>query len=117
MAELESRFTNQQSFYGNATVEQVSDGILLFSYGMLIAKLSYKGNDSYKLQVTNAWDYSQTTLKHLKEFIKQNVYFNDKVNGIVIFPKTKEGYLVDKYGNYLTKSKIKDLIKDQPRLI
>lgn len=114
---LEPRFTNQLSFYNKATVEEVKSGYRLYSYGTLIAELVYQGDDDFRLRITEYWGYSNTTLKHLKEFIKQNVYYNDKVNGTVIFPKNEEGYHVDKYENCLTKSDIKKLIKDQPHLI
>lgn len=58
----------QKSFYGKAELlgnEETGDVILL-SYGTPVAL--FRANED-KVYFYPAWDYSQTTLKHVKEFL------------------------------------------------
>lgn len=68
--ELQPRFNNQKSFYGKALVKETNKGQELYSYNTLVAK-----NESDKIKVTHNENYlTQTTLKHIKEFIQQLGY-------------------------------------------
>lgn len=50
-----------------------TDEIMLFSYETHICTVRYCNI----IVLTEYWDYSRTTLKHLKQFL-DNHYFNDK---------------------------------------
>lgn len=69
--ELTPMYDNRASFYGKAhVIEQYSDDgkvvITLRSYSTDVARINEDG--SAKVYGT----YSQTTLRHIKEFLKQN---------------------------------------------
>lgn len=59
------------SFYGKAETERTSDSIVLYSYNTKVAEI--KGD---KVILNNKIDdnllFSNTTLRHIKEFLKQN---------------------------------------------
>lgn len=62
---------NVKSYYGKAQIVKTNDGISLQSYGTEVADL-----DSSNRLTFGAldWDYSRTTLRHVKEFCW---YLND----------------------------------------
>lgn len=65
--QLETRYDSRKSFYGKAVVA-VRDGYTeLLSYGTLVARI-YDGN---LVKLYPAWDASQTTLRHVKEYLRQ----------------------------------------------
>jgi hypothetical protein len=59
------------SFYGKAETKTTKNGIILYSYNTKVAEI--KGN---KIILNNKIDdsllFSNTTLRHIKEFLKQN---------------------------------------------
>ena len=58
------------SFYGKALVFDLGNGISeLHSYGTPVARI-YKATDSVEL--LDAWSQSATTLRHVKEFLRQH---------------------------------------------
>lgn len=63
--ELEPIYSNQKSFYGKARVIRENGTIKLISYSTVVAII-----ENGKLHI-NAF-YSNTTLRHIREFIKQN---------------------------------------------
>ena len=65
---LECRFGNNQSFYGKATIEESEKNITLLSYNTPIVTLNKQTNSLKWLYNT----YTQTTLKHVNEFLKQH---------------------------------------------
>lgn len=68
--ELKPLYNNQKSFYGKALVKDTSKGMELYSYNTLVAK-----NEKGKITITHNDNYlTQTTLKHIKEFIQQLGY-------------------------------------------
>lgn len=68
--ELKPVYNNQKSFYGKALIKDTTKGMELYSYNTLVAKTE-KGQTF----VTHNGDYlTQTTLKHIKEFIQQLGY-------------------------------------------
>jgi hypothetical protein len=66
MEDLQARYDGRKSFYGKAKVETDLDGCeTLYSYGTKVSVI-HKG-EAYVFGT-----YSQTTLRHIKEFLKQN---------------------------------------------
>lgn len=71
LQELKTVYDSRKSFYKKAMVDKVDDTFRLFSYGTLIAT----ANDTVVTLVDkNEDDYSQTTLRHLREFVVQFAY-------------------------------------------
>lgn len=71
ITELKPLHTKQKSFYGKAQLKETSDGMELFSYNTLVSK--YYNNGS--LKVTHDSNYlTNTTLRHINEFIQQMGY-------------------------------------------
>ncbi len=54
----------------NMTIIESGDNIYLFSYKSLIARANNTLGKNYGLTLTNKWDYSNTTLKQLYNFIE-----------------------------------------------
>lgn len=69
--ELTPRFDARQSFYGKALVEEGKNEKVLYSY--LTKVCTIKKNNTIKLnkKVDKDLLFSQTTLRHIKEFIRQ----------------------------------------------
>lgn len=65
------------SFYQKAYVLTNCDFIKLYSYDTFIVSLDRKNK---KIIYSNYWDYSKTTLRHLKEFLRQEDNFFKKCN-------------------------------------
>lgn len=86
--ELNARYDTQQSFYGKAYVVESKKNKKLYSYNTLVAKVT-KNSDGYneKLTLGRAAGYSATTMRHVREFAKQE--------GFEVFPKTK---MIETYG-------------------
>lgn len=68
--ELEPRYCNNKSFYKKAYVEYYNGFNVLKSYGTVI--MAVRGD---MLVTTDAYNYSNTTSRHVHEFLKQ--YFID----------------------------------------
>ncbi len=62
--ELVPVFSKQKSFYDKAKVEKTSTGKKLYSYNLFVAEVNGKKASVYSLQ-------SDSTLRHVKEFLKQ----------------------------------------------
>lgn len=58
---------NRKSFYGKARVDDNNGEKTLYSYNTPVAKIS-----NGEVTLLDKWDSSQTTLRHVKEFLKQN---------------------------------------------
>lgn len=69
MYELTPQFDSRQSFYGKATVTGTNTGLVLRSYGTIVATIDDETNE---VTLLPRWDETQTTLRHVKEFLKQN---------------------------------------------
>lgn len=65
MKNLETIYDSRNSFYEKAKVEVLENRINLYSYEALVAYI--ENGFAY---ITG--DYSQTTLRHIKEFLLQN---------------------------------------------
>lgn len=67
-AYLQPQHDSRKSFYNKAVVEMTGTGYMkLYSYGALVAEI-----DAGAVKLRPKWDYSPTTLRHVKEFLKQN---------------------------------------------
>lgn len=67
MYELIPQYDARRSFYSKARVEETKKYLKLYSYNTLVAMINKEEN---KAKVFGT--YSQTTLRHIKEFLKQN---------------------------------------------
>ena len=67
--ELEPQFDSRQSFYGKATVTGTNTGLVLRSYGTIVATIDDETNE---VTLLPRWSDSATTLRHVKEFLRQN---------------------------------------------
>jgi hypothetical protein len=65
--DMSPQYDARQSFYGKARVDDNGNEKTLYSYNTPVAKII--GN---KVELLPKWDWSQTTLRHVKEFLKQN---------------------------------------------
>ena len=68
-SELKCNYSNQKSFYGKAKTEVICNDLILFSYGSKVAAIIGEGSVKAVVYTTTP---SQTSLKHIKEFLKQN---------------------------------------------
>lgn len=77
---LDPQYDSRDSFYGKAEVVEEDGDKVLYSYGTKVAKItkdnkvellsgSLPETRGYKVML---WCYSPTTLRHVKEFLKQN---------------------------------------------
>lgn len=67
---LEPRYDARKSFYGKAEVEQSGLAYTLYSYGTKVARVYREaGTDRYHIEIYGF--YSATTLRHIKEFLRQ----------------------------------------------
>lgn len=65
--ELCPYYDNAQSFYGKAKVIEIENDVFLVSYDTIVA---FFNRDAKVAQVYGT--YSATTLRHIKEFLKQS---------------------------------------------
>jgi len=73
---LEPRYDARSSFYGKARVEEVGNRKILTSYSTKVAEII--GNKAIVYGT-----YSATTLRHIKEFLKQNGFKAESSRQIV----------------------------------
>lgn len=65
--ELIPKYENVKSYYNKAIVLETNKRKMLQSYDVIVAEIV--GN---KVFLTEDFNYSKTTLRHVKEFLKQN---------------------------------------------
>ena len=68
--ELTPRFDSRASFYGKAHIKETPAALVLISYDTEILRLDKKTN-ALKFLCRDAWAFSQTTNRHINEFLKQ----------------------------------------------
>ena len=66
--ELTPKFDSRKSFYGKAKISFEGDRRLLLSYGTPVAFIE----PDRPPVMLDGWDSTQTTLRHVREFLKQN---------------------------------------------
>lgn len=74
MYDMSPNFDARKSFYGKARVDDNGDTKTLLSYNTPVCKI-----DGGKVTLLPRWDESQTTLRHVKEFLKQNGFTADSL--------------------------------------
>lgn len=72
---LDARFDRCKSFYNKAKIIETSQTIKLKSYETIILQYN-KRTKQLKFLCRNPWAFSQTTNRHINEFIKQ--FTNEK---------------------------------------
>ncbi len=65
--DMHPQYDARQSFYGKARIDDENGVLTLYSYNTPVAKIS-----NGTVELLPKWDWSQTTLRHVKEFLKQN---------------------------------------------
>ena len=73
--ELDARFDRRKSFYGKAHIKETTKYYTLISYDTEILKLE-KSTGKIKWLCCSEWAFSQTTNRHINEFLKQ--YTNER---------------------------------------
>ena len=66
LTSLEPRFDSRKSFYGKAQVEDDGNSKTLYSYNTPVARVT-----DGKLELLPKWNFSQTTRRHVADFVKQ----------------------------------------------
>ena len=70
--DLAPAFYPCESFHGRARVTvNPADTVELRSYGTLVATIDIRDPYDKRVTLEEAWDYSATTLRHVKEFLRQ----------------------------------------------
>ena len=70
---LEAIYDSRKSFYNKAVVIENEKGKSLMSYNTVVARIIDKNNGYIIPAYAEVYGiYSQTTLRHIKEFLKQN---------------------------------------------
>lgn len=70
--ELATAFDSRKSFYGKARVTvNPAATVELRSYGTIVATIDIRDPYNKRVTLRPAWDYSATTLRHVKEFLRQ----------------------------------------------
>ena len=75
-------YDNAKSFYNKATIKEGTNRIELYSYNTHVATI-HKNADHTLSNVVVYGIYSATTLRHIKEFLKQYGYKAENKNQIV----------------------------------
>lgn len=76
---LDCKYDNAKSFYGKAKIKEVNNLKVLYSYNTLVCAIY---ENCYGKKYMLNWNiqeellFSNTTLRHIKEFLKQ--YYNNK---------------------------------------
>lgn len=70
--ELRPIYATQKSFYGKAKIEETEDAVTLYSYNTKILKYN-----RHTEELTSLYDgWTQTTGRHINEFVKQYTPLN-----------------------------------------
>lgn len=93
--ELKPVHDYHKSFYKKAYVEAYGSFMVLKSYGTIIAVINSDGT----AELTEHWNYSRTTARHLAEFLRQHGFDSSEV-GTPALRKALERK--DVYGNVLS---------------
>jgi len=73
--ELTPIFDYHKSFYKKAYVESYGSFMVLESYGTIVAVINSNGT----AELTEHWNYSRTTARHLAEFLRQHGFDSSEV--------------------------------------
>lgn len=98
--ELEARYDSHKSFYRKAYVETWGgwgQNANLYSYDTLVAQIGYMtidGEEQFCCILHDDWNYSPTTLRHVKEFLRQFGFGAMSKSDIMNDAREVDGYLV-----------------------
>ena len=73
--ELKPIYDYHKSFYNKAYVEAYGTFMVLKSYGTIVAVINSNGT----AELTEHWNYSRTTARHLAEFLRQHGFDSSEV--------------------------------------
>lgn len=84
--DLSAIHDSRKSFYGKARVEEDGDETRLISYTTHVATIKNGDDDLGRSErIAEVYGtYSQTTFRHIKEFLKQNGFKADSLKQVVI---------------------------------
>lgn len=77
--ELQAIYDSRKSFYSKAIVKEINNLKLLYSYNTLVCAIyenCYGVKYMLNLEIADNLLFSNTTLRHIKEFIKQSINSN-----------------------------------------
>jgi hypothetical protein len=69
VSELSPQYDSRKSFYGKAKVVVGNGKVTLYSYNTPVCEIDANTNE---VTLLDLWDSSQTTLRHVKEFLQQH---------------------------------------------
>lgn len=72
---LSTEYDNAKSFYNKAIVEIVNNDIILYSYSQLVLIVNDGKVASFPMEKEKL---SNTTLRHIREFLKQEIDYDKK---------------------------------------
>ena len=102
VVDLEPDYDSRKSFYGKARVDVRPDGTqVLWSYNTPVCMIK-DGKATLLKKGYLGWASSQTTLRHVKEFLKQNGFEAGSINDL------RKKYEVKQYDESLQESKINE---------
>lgn len=81
--ELTTNYDSRKSFYGKARVEANYPTVRLWSYETCVAELVYHGQPDSRPMAKVYGTYSATTLRHIKEFLRQHGFKADNAKQIM----------------------------------
>ena len=100
--DLEPTYDSRNSFYNKARVDSKKDSETLYSYNVPVAKV-----ENGKATLYPKWNYSGTTLRHVKEFLRQHGFRADTLKQI------ERDYPVEEFNeSYCNESRISDVAYD-----
>ena len=100
-------FDSRKSFYGKAKVDVRPDGTqILYSYGTPVCKITKDGDVTLLKRGYLGWASSQTTLRHVKEFLKQNGKEAGSINDL------RKLYPVEQFNEELTEGMKVDVMNE-----
>lgn len=106
--DMAPEFDGRKSFYGKAKVDVRPDGTqILYSYGTPVCKITKDGEVTLLKKGYLGWASSQTTLRHVKEFLKQNGKEAGTINDL------RKRYPVEQFNEELTEGMKVDIMDDE----
>ena len=106
--DLGAEHDSRKSFYGKAKVDVRPDGTqILYSYGTPVCKITKDGDVTLLKKGYLGWASSQTTLRHVKEFLKQNGKEAGSINDL------RKKYPVEQFNESINEGMVVDLNNEQ----
>jgi len=107
--DMAPEYDSRKSFYGKAKVDERPDGTkILYSYGTPVCKITKDGKATLLRKGYLGWASSQTTLRHVKEFLKQNGLEAGSINDL------RKNYPIEQFNEDLNEGLVVDLLdKDE----